>query len=381
MRLLEKILWAVDIDQDLAEFAKKIAIFGDQFGSDIIILHVLPDDLEKSSFGGIVLRSVEKELDELRNQILAIKKIDVVTKTEFGNIVDTIIDVSVKENVNTIVLNGKKNKDEVKGLAGMNATKVIRYSKKPVALLSSKPIVNEHVIVCPVDCSEASSVALADAIIHAKKAASELHIISVFSPIEVSSTRLSSLSSEADMENSKNLVIYRKNFEEFVAGFNLNGLKVTKEVLVGEPHMEIVKYSKDANMLYIGSSGKSGLRRVLLGSVAEKVANNVTCSVVYTKAEENFKLKLPTEVKDIESYYALGNQLVKLGYYEEAIEQYTNCMEINDMHIPSVIALLKLYEKLGNKSMSDYYKDIYKVIKEQLLNWKIEEEIRRNISL
>lgn len=56
----------------------------------------------------------------------------------------------------------------------------------------------------------------------------------------------------------------------------------------GEPANEILRAAADwrADLLVIGSHGRDGVMRVLLGSVAEKVMRHATCPVLVIKATE-----------------------------------------------------------------------------------------------
>jgi nucleotide-binding universal stress UspA family protein len=56
-------------------------------------------------------------------------------------------------------------------------------------------------------------------------------------------------------------------------------------LLEGNPAQEIVRYSRDANMdlIVMGTHGRSGLERLLVGSVAERVMKDAACSVLVVK--------------------------------------------------------------------------------------------------
>ncbi len=57
---------------------------------------------------------------------------------------------------------------------------------------------------------------------------------------------------------------------------------------VGKPAAEIVKAAKDwpADLIVVGSHGRGGVERLLLGSVAEAVMRHATCPVLVVRAEE-----------------------------------------------------------------------------------------------
>jgi nucleotide-binding universal stress UspA family protein len=55
--------------------------------------------------------------------------------------------------------------------------------------------------------------------------------------------------------------------------------------LEGDPAAEIVRYATDAGMdlIVMGTHGRTGLERLLMGSVAEKVMREAPCSVLVVK--------------------------------------------------------------------------------------------------
>jgi nucleotide-binding universal stress UspA family protein len=63
------------------------------------------------------------------------------------------------------------------------------------------------------------------------------------------------------------------------------GLKATSVVLSGSPKEIILEEAKKwkADLIVVGSHGRRGLKRFLLGSVSEAVAMNAHCSVVVVR--------------------------------------------------------------------------------------------------
>ena len=59
-------------------------------------------------------------------------------------------------------------------------------------------------------------------------------------------------------------------------------IEVTTEVLQGDPAETILDYveTRDADVIVMGTQGRTGLTRALLGSVAEKVIRNATVPVL-----------------------------------------------------------------------------------------------------
>lgn len=75
---------------------------------------------------------------------------------------------------------------------------------------------------------------------------------------------------------------------------NDKGLKVEKIIRRGKPFVEIIKTAKEieADLIVMGTHGKTGLANVLMGSVAEKVVRKAPCPVLRIKPW-GFKFSAP----------------------------------------------------------------------------------------
>jgi nucleotide-binding universal stress UspA family protein len=73
--------------------------------------------------------------------------------------------------------------------------------------------------------------------------------------------------------------------------------------LEGDPAAEIVRYTKDAsmNLIVMGTHGRTGLDRLLMGSVAEKVMREAPCSVLVVKLPKGIPATVPAEVEVVGS--------------------------------------------------------------------------------
>ena len=72
-------------------------------------------------------------------------------------------------------------------------------------------------------------------------------------------------------------------------------IPVTHVFLEGDPATEIARYAADANidLIVMGTHGRTGLERMLLGSVAEQTLRGAPCSVLVVKLPRG----LPTAEK------------------------------------------------------------------------------------
>ena len=72
-----------------------------------------------------------------------------------------------------------------------------------------------------------------------------------------------------------------ENLEEFDK-LNKNDLKITHVIKEGLPAKVILEVAKeeDVDLIVMGSSGKSGFDRFIMGSVADKVVTSAKCAVL-----------------------------------------------------------------------------------------------------
>ncbi|SDJ39649.1 universal stress protein [Natronorubrum texcoconense] len=63
------------------------------------------------------------------------------------------------------------------------------------------------------------------------------------------------------------------------------GCEITTELLIGQPAPAIVEYAldHDVDRIVVGSHGRSGFSRVLLGSVAERIARRASVPVTIVR--------------------------------------------------------------------------------------------------
>ncbi|MXV63906.1 universal stress protein [Natronorubrum sp. JWXQ-INN-674] len=64
-----------------------------------------------------------------------------------------------------------------------------------------------------------------------------------------------------------------------------HGCEITTELLVGQPASAIVDYAaeRDVDRIVVGSHGRSGVSRVLLGSVAERIVRRASVPVTIVR--------------------------------------------------------------------------------------------------
>lgn len=74
----------------------------------------------------------------------------------------------------------------------------------------------------------------------------------------------------------------RKEVEGVAKGLQAEGIPVDVEVRIGSPSQQIVQLAKalPADLIVMGTHGRTGVSHALLGSIAEKVVRKAHCPVM-----------------------------------------------------------------------------------------------------
>jgi len=141
-----------------------------------------------------------------------------------------------------------------------------------------------HVILCPIDFSDASRKAVQYAREFALSMNAKVQLLAIVEPHPVSvDMNLNYIPVEQDIEQA-----ILRDTEAIAEELRAANVQVTCSVELGTPADVILEYIQemDVNMVIMGSHGKTGLSRLLMGSVAESVMRKAQCPVLIVKAEE-----------------------------------------------------------------------------------------------
>lgn len=64
------------------------------------------------------------------------------------------------------------------------------------------------------------------------------------------------------------------------------GVKVTSKILEGSPSKKIIEEAKEDDLIVMGTLGRSGISKLLLGSVAERVIRYSPCPVLIVRSPQ-----------------------------------------------------------------------------------------------
>ena len=137
-------------------------------------------------------------------------------------------------------------------------------------------------ICCPIDFSDASRAAMEVAADLAKRFGAELVLLHAY-PIpgytfpDGSVVASPKMMQELADQAQRHLEEWRVEAEQLVGA-----PRVTAEKAVGEPAAEILELARarGADLLVLGTHGRTGLEHALMGSIAERVVRRAHCPVL-----------------------------------------------------------------------------------------------------
>ena len=140
-------------------------------------------------------------------------------------------------------------------------------------------------IVVPVDGSETSYTAVAQAAELAKAFGGKITVVQVLAlDPYIAAEYISATQTNDLIERARTSVL--KTLEEAAAKFSDLGIPVEAKLLEGQVvHREIIKEAETskADLIVIGSHGRTGLKRLFLGSVAQSVLGEAHIPVLVVR--------------------------------------------------------------------------------------------------
>jgi universal stress protein A len=139
-------------------------------------------------------------------------------------------------------------------------------------------------ILCPVDFSDASRKAVQYAREFAANMGASVYLLNVVEPRPMAvDITLNYVPLEEDLEKAAEADM-QVVLQEFLSA----GIKAECAIEFGNPSDVILQKvdERDVNFVIMGSHGKKGLSRLIMGSVAEMVVRKANCPVLIVKAGE-----------------------------------------------------------------------------------------------
>jgi nucleotide-binding universal stress UspA family protein len=203
--------------------------------------------------------------------------VQIKTMCEVAEPHESIVDRAEVENRDLIVMGAKGHGFIERALLGSVTRRVIGYTPKDVLVVPPQAQVGWEKILLATDTSKPGEAAAARALDLAQTYGSELRVVAVMEyPVQ--------LYGEAPVTAE-----WRDMLQDYVAEVvtraQSRNIPTTGLVLEGTPYRAIVDLAQKekSSLIVMGSHGRTGLTRLLMGRVTERVIGHAPCPVLVVK--------------------------------------------------------------------------------------------------
>jgi nucleotide-binding universal stress UspA family protein len=260
--------------------------------SKLFVVSVIETNPEYESIAPQLIEKAEKEtrqhLESVKNRA-AKEGVDCEIIARQGeDPYKYIIDEAAKHQVSMIIMGRRGRKGLKRLMMGSVTAKVIGHSPCNVLVVPRAARLEFRKILIATDGSKYSNAAASEAVAIAKRCGASLIAASVvpyesISPLGIvhSEMQWELITGESRKAAESNI----KNVKEIA---EKEDVKIEELILEGRPYEAIINAAKEkgVDLIVVGSHGRTGLDRLLMGSVTERIIGHADCAVLVVKASK-----------------------------------------------------------------------------------------------
>jgi len=238
----------------------------------------------------------EKTEKEVRARLESIKSLAAEKGVDCGTIARhseepfrPIVEEAQRLGIDMIVMGRRGRTGLERLLMGSVTARVIGHAPCNVLVVPKPALQRYGTILVASDGSKFSVDAARDAVALAKGSGAKLVAVSVVpsetaSPFDIVHSQM-----QRGLVAQEELRVAKKALEDLVAVGEEAGVPVEAVLADGRPSEAILETaeSKGADLIVVGSHGRTGLERLLMGSVTERVVGNAECAVLVVKSRRS----------------------------------------------------------------------------------------------
>ena len=287
---IEKLLLPTD-GSEFSEGAIREAVnLAKTCSSKLFVVSVIETNPEYESIAPQLIEKAEKEtrqhLESVKNRA-AKEGVDCEIIARQGeDPYKYIIDEAAKHQVSMIIMGRRGRKGLKRLMMGSVTAKVIGHSPCNVLVVPRAARLEFRKILIATDGSKYSNAAASEAVAIAKRCGASLIAASVVPYESISPLGIvhSEMQWELIIEESRKAAESNiKNVKEIA---EKEDVKIEELILEGRPYEAIINAAKEkgVDLIVVGSHGRTGLDRLLMGSVTERIIGHADCAVLVVKA-------------------------------------------------------------------------------------------------
>jgi nucleotide-binding universal stress UspA family protein len=307
------------------------------FDSHLALFHVLGPDLTKPAERRRRREHATVRMRELVEQLGLYGVVIDETAIGVGSPAEAIVQ-KAQETACDLVIVGAGETSQYDRPTGPTAQAVAGRVSQPVLVVSASGRAPKfQKILCPVDLSEVSRRGLENAVRLARAFHGHVLVLNVVPEL--------------------GLANWRKEFEGFLRDVDFTGVAWDKETRTGQPDREILCAARDhwPDLIVMGSTGRTGLARVLLGSVTRRVFQCLPCSLLTIKGEDLVDPMMEGDVCIANLLMAEGQEMLAAGRPAEAAAKFQQVVLQDPFHLDALRNLAESCAKIGRPADAMHY--------------------------
>ena len=261
-------------------------------GAELFLLHVLPKKVPGGEGGGFekaASRAMDRVEDRLRELAEEAGRRDLLVRAElaYGNPADEIARVCRADLIELCVVGRHGASSMTDTLIGSTAERIARESPVPLLVVQSAHGGPYQRPLVAVDFGHGANRVVREALqIAPPGEGRRLHLLHAYPHPPPLRPRVTHPARRARIEEEEALVAAEKRAERFLEDWRGSGLSFELILHGADPREAIlsVAETEKSDLIAVGTAGRKGMQRLLLGSVAEAVLRNASCDVLIMRA-------------------------------------------------------------------------------------------------
>jgi len=288
-----RILVAVDFSPSAAAALTQAVWLARQTGAQIVLANTIPDLSLSVHWGPLDRVMSQRELRDrsdtaMRRMIVDQNAMDL--DVEFLTLVgEPFLEITraVQASGCNLVLAGTRGHgtwDQF--FVGSTAKRLMRKCPASVWIVKAEHAGPPKVVLAATDFSDVSLKAVKEGLKVAQQADAEFHLLHIVDSKDVPEDVISRIPSGSSLRQEINEEASRR-LEEFLDALAVDRTQIQVHLSWGTPWQEIRRISRHqaADLIVIGTVGRSGIKGLLVGNTAEKVLDTSDCSILAVKPD------------------------------------------------------------------------------------------------
>ncbi len=278
---MKKILCATDLSLRADLAVDRAAGLAAQFGAELRLLHIVDEDQPRE----IVEVETQRARAALEARVAAIRPPipNIQCEIAAGSAFDSIVKKAHTWNADLLVLGAHRRRILRDVVVGTTIERVMRTGQHPVLMVNAATLVRYESVLLALDASDASARAVRAAQSLSLLDNVHVSVVHAFEPLYKGMLGWAGVREDTITEYSANWE--REAGEEirrFLSQLGLDGAAAHVVLEEGAPFSAIKGAVERLrpHLLVIGTHGRTGLARALLGSVAERVLSEIECDIL-----------------------------------------------------------------------------------------------------